>query len=127
MRLDIVTPERQLLSAEVDSVRLPGMAGDMTVLGAHAPTVTTLRPGIVSVVGGEAAGDFVVTGGFAEISDTGTSILAEQAVPKADATRDMLDAILADAERAADIAADEQKEAARLRINDVNELIKHLG
>ncbi|NNU79516.1 ATP synthase F1 subunit epsilon [Halovulum dunhuangense] len=127
MRLDIVTPERQLISAEVSSVRIPGVDGDMTVMGAHAPTVTTLRPGIVSVSGGDAAGEFVVTGGFAEISSDGASILAERAVPKSEATREMLESMLADAKAAADIAEESAKAAARMRVNDVTELMKVIG
>ena len=126
MKLDIVTPERQLVSTDVESVQIPGMEGDMTVMENHAPLVTTLRPGIVSVTGGD-GGEYFVTGGFAEISAAGTSILAERAVPRADVNRDMLEALLKDATEAAETASDDLKTAAALRVNDVSELIKQIG
>ena len=122
MRIDIVTPERQLASTEAPSVQIPATEGDMTVMDNHAPVVTTLRPGIVTVSGGEA---YLVTGGFAEISAAGASILAERAMPRADATREMLTGVLDDAKAAVEIAAgDVEAAAARQRVNDVEELIK---
>lgn len=122
MRVDIVTPERQLVSTEADRVQLPGTDGDMTVMENHAPTVTTLRPGVVTIGGSD---DYVVTGGFAEISDGGTSILAEQAVPRAEVTREMLEDILREAQSAVDVSED--KIGARQRINDLSELMKRVG
>ncbi|MHA3976186.1 ATP synthase F1 subunit epsilon [Halovulum sp. GXIMD14794] len=121
MRVDIVTPERQLVSTEADRVQLPGTDGDMTVMENHAPTVTTLRPGVVTI----GSDSYVVTGGFAEISEGGTSILAEQAVPRAEANREMLEEVLRDAQAAVDAAED--KIGARQRINDLSELIKQIG
>ncbi|MSU89654.1 ATP synthase F1 subunit epsilon [Rhodobacteraceae bacterium 2CG4] len=121
MRVDIVTPERQLVSTEADRVQIPGTEGEMTVMDHHAPTVTTLRPGIVTVSGDA----YVVTGGFAEISESGTSILAEHAVPQAEASREMLEALRKDAEEAVDSAPD--KIAARQRVNDIAELIRRIG
>lgn len=99
----------------------------MTVMENHAATVTTLRPGVVTVSGGDAAGEFVVTGGFAEISSEGTSILAERAMPRADANAEILQAVLAEAQAAAEIAEGESKAAARMRVNDVSELMKLVG
>jgi len=83
MQFDLVSPERKLLSAEVTSVQIPGTDGDMTAMPDHAPTITTLRPGILTVntTGGEKK--FVVTGGFAEIGAS-LSVLAEKAVPAED-------------------------------------------
>ncbi len=125
MRIDIVTPERQLASTEAANVQIPASEGDMTVMDNHAPMVTTLRPGVVTIDGGDA---YVVTGGFAEISPAGASILAERAVPRAEATREMLTVVLHDAKAAMDIATgDIESAAARLRVNDVEELIKHIG
>ena len=124
MRIDIVTPERQLASTEAASVQIPATEGDMTVMDNHAPVVTTLRPGVVTVAGGDA---YVVTGGFAEISQTGASILAERAVPRTEATREMLTTVLDDAKAAVEIASgDVEAAAARQRVNDVEELIKQI-
>lgn len=125
MRVDIVTPERQLASTEAASVQIPGMDGDMTVMDNHAAVVTTLRPGIVSVAGQEMS--YVVTGGFAEISAEGLSILAEQAMPRAEASSEALNAVLDDAQKAAEITnGDVEAAAAQQRVNDIQELIRQL-
>jgi len=124
MRVDIVTPERQLVSTDASGVEIPGMEGDMTVMENHAPTVTTLRPGIVRLEDGT---EFVVSGGFAEISDSGASVLAEMAVPRAEVNRDLLETWLKEAESAFDLAAEEAKTTAALKVNDVAELIRQIG
>ena len=124
MRLDIVTPEKQLLSEEVKSVQLPGMDGDMTIMGTHAPMVTTLRPGVVIVESDGGKQEIVVTGGFAEISSEGTSILAELAVPKADLTGELVERAVKEAEEALELAStDPDKAAAALKINDMKEVL----
>jgi len=128
MRVDIVTPERQLMSGDVPSVQIPGAEGDMTIMANHAPMVTTLRPGIVTVDGsGEGSGEYVVTGGFAEISAEGASILAERAMPKGEVTRETLDAVVAEMEEAEKISEGDAATAMRQSINDIRELIKRMG
>ncbi|MEM8787399.1 MAG: ATP synthase F1 subunit epsilon [Pseudomonadota bacterium] len=123
MKLDIVTPERQLMSTEAASVQIPGMEGDMTIMDNHAAVVTTLRPGVVAVSDGQR---FVVTGGFAEVSSSGTSILAEQAVPEAEASREMINDLIANAQTAEETAPSDQKAAARQRVNDLQTLVARL-
>ncbi|MBN7783708.1 F0F1 ATP synthase subunit epsilon [Ponticoccus gilvus] len=83
MQFDLVSPERKLLSAQVKSVQIPGAAGDMTAMPNHAPTITTLRPGILTVETENGTEEFVVTGGFAEIGES-LSVLAERALPRGD-------------------------------------------
>lgn len=100
MQFDLVSPERSLASLEVASVLIPGSEGDMTALPNHAATITTLRPGILSVSHAGGTDDYVVTGGFAEIGTGGVSVLAERAVAKGDLAQDQFDAILADARQA---------------------------
>lgn len=97
MQFDLVSPERRLASLQVTSVQIPGADGDMTVMEGHAPTITTLRPGVLSVDGPEGTADYVVTGGFAEISSRGVSVLAERAVAKGDMTQDHLDEMIEEA------------------------------
>ena len=77
---DLVSPEKLLFSGEVDQVDVPGTEGDFGVLAGHAPTVSALRPGIMTVfVGGEAQ-RMVVLGGFAEVSADGKlTVLADLA------------------------------------------------
>lgn len=97
MQFDLVSPERRLASAQVTSVQIPGADGDMTAMPDHAPTITTLRPGILTVDGPDGQSHYVVTGGFAEITATGVSVLAERAVAKGDMTQATMDEIMEEA------------------------------
>ena len=98
MQFDLVSPERSLASMDANAVQIPGADGDMTVMADHAPTITTLRPGVLKVEVGSDSHEFVVTGGFAEIGAQGVSVLAEQAVAKGDMTQAQLDAMMDDAQ-----------------------------
>jgi len=89
-QFDLVSPERRLASLSATSVLIPGVDGDLTAMADHAPVITTLRPGVLKVEGPEGATDYVVTGGFAEVSGRGVSVLAERAVPKGDMTQETL-------------------------------------
>ena len=84
LHFEFVSPERVLFSGDVDQVDLPGAEGDMGILAGHAPLVTALRPGIVTIFNGGARERVVVVGGFAEVSPAGLTILADRAVPRAD-------------------------------------------
>ncbi|MFK7836130.1 MAG: F0F1 ATP synthase subunit epsilon [Sulfitobacter sp.] len=97
MQFDLVSPERRLASMQVNSVQIPGADGDMTAMEGHAPTITTLRPGVLKVDGPDGSEDYVVTGGFAEIRADGVSVLAERAVAKGDMTQDHLDEMIEEA------------------------------
>ena len=97
MQFDLVSPERRLASLQVTSVQIPGADGDMTAMEGHAPTITTLRPGVLTVEGPEGTTDYVVTGGFAEITASGVSVLAERAVAKGDMTQEHLDEMVEEA------------------------------
>jgi len=97
MQFDLVSPEKRLASVQVTEVQLPGAEGDLTAMPDHAPLITTLRPGIVKTSGPEGALEYVVTGGFAEISATGTSVLAERALPVSEMTQDILDELVREA------------------------------
>ena len=84
LHFEFVSPERVLFSGDVDQVDLPGAEGDMGILAGHAPLVTALRPGIVTIYNGGAREPVVVVGGFAEVSAAGLTILADRAVPRDD-------------------------------------------
>src|SRR2546430_17215996 len=88
---DLVSPEKLLFSGDVDQVDVPGTEGDFGVLAGHAPAVSALRPGIMTVfVGGEQQ-RMVVLGGFAEVSADGKlTVLADLADSVEDFDRDML-------------------------------------
>ena len=100
VQFDLVSPERLLASGQVTSVQIPGADGDMTAMADHAPTITTLRPGLLVTEGPDGSAAYVVTGGFAEISPTGISVLAERAIPKAEMTKADHDAMVKEAEAA---------------------------
>lgn len=95
---DLVSPEKVLLSGEVDQVDVPGMEGDFGVLPGHAPLVTSLRPGILTVKRGGEEMKIVVLGGFAEVSPSGLTVLADNAA----ALEDFDLAVLADHIKAAE-------------------------
>ena len=121
MQFDLVSPERRLASMEATSVLIPGTEGDLTVMADHAPTISTLRPGSLKVEGAEAA-DYVVTGGFAEINAAGVTVLAEMAVPVAEAGGDMLDGILDGARAAVGKAEGAAKDIADKQLADLEAL-----
>ena len=109
MQFDLVSPERSLASLQVTAVQIPGADGDMTAMPMHAPTITTLRPGLLRVESPAGNSDYVVSGGFAEIGADGVSVLAEKAIPVTEMTREHLDELI-EAARAAQAAAQETKE-----------------
>ena len=88
---ELVSPERLLLSEMVTEVVIPATDGEMTVMANHAPTMTTIKPGIVSVrFANGSKQDYVVFGGFADILPTGCTLLAESAVIVQDLSKDEL-------------------------------------
>ena len=110
---DLVSPERLVLSEEADMVTIPGSEGDMGVMAGHAPVITTLRPGIIAVSGG-ADQRFVVFGGFAEVSPTKLTVLAEETIAAAEFDRAALDARIALANEGVAKAVNEAEKVARL-------------
>ncbi|MEZ5887029.1 MAG: F0F1 ATP synthase subunit epsilon [Paracoccaceae bacterium] len=127
MQFDLVTPERKLASIQVREVRIPGMEGELTAMPGHAPMITTLRPGVLSVVGAEGETDYVVTGGFAEVTATGVSVLAELAHPTKDVTQAMIDEMVAEAHRLHQDAAVEMVDAAAKTLADMVALGGRIG
>ena len=81
LHFELVSPERLLLSDDVDAVEIPGTEGDMGILPGHAPVLSTLRPGVVTVTRSGKAERIFVRGGFAEVNPQGLTVLAEVAIP----------------------------------------------
>lgn len=127
MQFDLVSPERKLAAEAVVSVQIPGMEGDLTAMPKHAPLLTTLRPGIVRVNAEGGSTEYVVTGGFAEITPEGTTILAEQAMHRNEATAELMQRLETDAETTFSEARDERRLAAGQRVRDVGQLRKQLS
>jgi F-type H+-transporting ATPase subunit epsilon len=80
----LVSPEKQLFSAQVDQVDLPGVEGDFGVLAGHAPVVAMLRPGIVTIISGSVRERFVVLGGLAEFSQGNELIILADSASSTD-------------------------------------------
>jgi F-type H+-transporting ATPase subunit epsilon len=76
---DLVSPEKLAFSGEVDQVDIPGVEGDFGVLAGHAPVIAAIRPGILTVFVGGAQEKIIVTGGVAEVSERGLTVLADVA------------------------------------------------
>jgi F-type H+-transporting ATPase subunit epsilon len=88
VEFELVSPERLLLSKSVEMVVVPGSEGDFGVLPRHAPLISTIRPGIIRVYeGGQVTDQIFVAGGFAEVTGTRCTVLAEEALPVADIDR----------------------------------------
>ncbi|MBA3325879.1 MAG: ATP synthase F1 subunit epsilon, partial [Rhodobacteraceae bacterium] len=98
LQFELVSPERKLVSVAATQIQIPGMSGDFTAMPNHAPYLTTLRPGVVRVVAGGETTEYLVTGGFAEVSPEAATILAEQAAPLDAASREMLADLVAASE-----------------------------
>ena len=84
LHFEFVSPESVLFSGDVDQVDLPGIEGDLGVLPGHAPMVTLLRPGIVTIMREGQRQPVVVVGGFAEMGPSGLTVLADRAGARED-------------------------------------------
>ncbi len=78
---DLVSPEQLLLSEDADMVTIPGTEGEMGVMAGHEAVITTLRPGFITVTGGKDNQRFIVFGGFAEVTQTKVTVLADETIP----------------------------------------------
>jgi len=111
LHFEFVSPENVLFSGEVDQVDLPGSEGDMGILPGHAPLVTTLRPGVVTIIRDGQREPVVVIGGFAEVGPAGLTVLADRAMARADFDLESLAGDIRDAEEdVADCKDDDQRD-----------------
>jgi F-type H+-transporting ATPase subunit epsilon len=117
LQFDLVSPERRLASVVATEVNIPGADGDLTAMEGHAPTITTLRAGVLKIASADGVKSFVVTGGFAEISASSVSVLGERAVPVEELTAALMDQLIADASEATAVAVD--KDAADKAMADL--------
>jgi len=120
---DLVSPARLLLAEEVTQVDVPGVEGDFGVLAGHAPVVATLRPGVLTVYGSGGTQRFVVFGGFAEVSPSGMTVLAEVATPFDETDRMEIETRVRELEESRDKLPND---ATRDRINDKIESFRTL-
>ncbi|WP_193185443.1 F0F1 ATP synthase subunit epsilon [Nisaea sediminum] len=117
-QFELVSPEKLLYSEETEMVVVPGAEGNFGVLPRHAPMISTLRPGVIDVYQkGSVAERIFVAGGFAEVTETRCTVLAEEALPLADVDVAKVDKDLADLrDDLKDAKADLERERIESRI-----------
>jgi F-type H+-transporting ATPase subunit epsilon len=123
-KFELVSPERLLVSGEVEQVLVPGAEGDMTVLAHHAPLLSTLRPGLLDIgmPGGEHKRYFI-RGGFAEVGPSGLTVLAETAIDLLELDASQLAQAVKDAEEdVADAAEDALRDRAQTKLDQLRQV-----
>jgi F-type H+-transporting ATPase subunit epsilon len=121
LHFELVSPAKLLFSGDVASVTLPGTEGEMTILAMHAPVLSTLRPGVVTVLKDGGTSDKIfVRGGFAEVNAKGLIVLAETAIPLAELDASAIAQQIKDAEE--DVADAKDDETRRKALENVEHL-----
>ena len=122
---ELVSPEKLLFSGEVESVVVPGVEGQFTVLKDHAPVMSILKAGIVEIFPTvtRAPERLVVRGGFADVAPSGLTLLADQATPLEQFDTAQLAQEIRDAEDdLADAKTDEELKSASEKLGQLQEL-----
>lgn len=124
LKFELVSPEKLLMSADVQSVVVPGREGTFGVFPRHAPVLSTLRPGIVEIVDESGADKRIfVRGGFAEVNPDGLTVLAEQAINMEDLDASALAQEIKNAEEdVADAKSDEARQKATETLDHLKQL-----
>ncbi len=126
---ELISPERELVSADVAEAVIPGQEGDFAALPNHALLIAQLRPGILTTraVNGEQK-EYFLRGGYADVGPEETVVLAEYAVPLGELTAGMLSDEIAQAQQAFDEARDDAARfAAQDRLERLQSLRARLG
>lgn len=127
-QLELVSPEKLLLSRAVEMAVIPAAEGEMGVLAGHAPMIVALRGGVISVrEGGQVTEQLFVAGGFAEVAPDRVTILAEEATPLANLSKSEAQLRLKEAEAAMAAAANEtleKREAAMARMLSARAMVE---
>ncbi|MFL6208153.1 MAG: F0F1 ATP synthase subunit epsilon [Pyrinomonadaceae bacterium] len=79
IQLDVITPERSVLSEAVDFVSVPGLGGELGILPGHTPLISQLQTGVLAYTQGATTERLLVSGGFVEVSNDRVSVLADMA------------------------------------------------
>ena len=117
LHFDLVSPERRLFAGDVDQVVVPGEEGDFGVLPQHAPFMSVIRPGAITVMNDGGSERTFIHGGFAEVTPNGLTILAEEAIPMSEIDAAKLAQDLQDAREDVGVAkSDEEREHAEAMV-----------
>lgn len=119
-QLELVSPEKLLLSRQVEMVVIPAAEGEMGVLPGHAPMIVTLRGGVIRVIdGGKDQERLFVAGGFCEVTPERVTVLADEATPVAELSKAEADRRIVVADAAYNAALNdtpEKREAAMAQL-----------
>ncbi len=125
IEFELVSPERLIMSEQVEMVVVPGTEGDFGALPRHAPLISSVRPGVIDVYqGGKVTDRIFVAGGFAEVIETRVTVLAEEAIHLSDISDGLVAERLAAAHEAVSAAHDAHHRATAARTLAVAEALK---
>jgi F-type H+-transporting ATPase subunit epsilon len=123
LHFDLVSPERRLFAGNVDQVVVPGAEGDFAVLPKHAPFMSVIRPGAITVTEDGKDTRTFIRGGFAEVTPSGLTILAEEAIDLADVDAAKLAQDIIDAGEDVSVAKDDaERETAQAALDALTAL-----
>ncbi|ATG47734.1 ATP synthase F1 subunit epsilon [Celeribacter ethanolicus] len=127
VQFDLVSPERKLASLTVEQVQIPGSEGRLTAMAGHEPTILTLRPGRLIAIGPEGELEFIVTGGFAELSPEHISVLAEVALPRGEMSQEIVNEMITQARAEHNKATQEEQAETHSFLADLVHIAEDLG
>ena len=121
-KFELVTPEQVLVSGEVQSLSIPGVEGNMTVLADHSPVATAIRPGYLEVQETEKSERYFLSGGFVEISQKEVIILAEMAVLGTELSSYIIAKLIEKTEKSLENASELQGYVLAKKLNDLTSI-----
>ena len=128
LHFDLVSPERRVFAGDVDMVVVPGSEGDFGVLPNHAPVMSTIRTGAITIHNGSDITRTFIQGGFAEVTPAGLTILAEEAIDLAEVNAGEVEQALKDArDDVADAKDEAHRSAAEKRVTKYEAMLAALA
>jgi len=119
---ELVTPEKVLISGEIDSVCIPGVEGDMTIFANHSALATAIRPGYLEIKDSGKSETYFLAGGFVEISQKEVILLAEKATLGSEVSVEIIAELIKKTERSLEHALDLQKCVLSKKLNDLTSI-----
>jgi len=121
-KLEFVTPEKSLLSSEVEQVIIPGSEGEFTILADHSPMISSLKPGLIRIYedSSSEALTYFVTDGFIDMASNNLTILAQSVIEKSEVTSEKLNEIIESFQKEVDSTENlDRKNRFNLKIDNV--------
>ena len=129
LNFELVSPEKVVMSEQVDMVSVPGTEGEFGVFAGHTPVMTGIRPGMVNIiVDDKTTRRIFVRGGFAEVTAQGLTILSEEAIPIEDLNADVIGQRIKNAEEdLTDAKGDAAKQKAQETLDHLREIERSIS